>query len=819
MRRERVILIGLLLLAVCGLHAQQEGDSLAAHRLQEVFVSATPKENADARQRPSSATSLNRAQLQSRGVESLRSIGSLAPNFFMPDYGSRQTSAIYIRGIGSRIGTPAVGLMVDGIPYYDKSAFDFSLVHADAVEVARGPQNTLYGRNTMGGLVKVSTLSPFRYQGTDVHLGYATGNHQRRVSLTHYQHATPRFAFSAGAFYDGNSGFFTNSMTGSRVDKSNAAGLRLRGIYKATDRLSFDANLHYEYSGEGAYPYYYTGVTKGTETHPDYIGKISTNLDGSYRRHLVNAGVHTEYKTAVGELHAVTAYQHINDCMFMDQDFLWDDTYSLMQRQRIHILSQELVWKCKGKDRYDGLFGANFFYQWQNVNAPVTFRKDGVAMLNGIINAQASAHMPVVHSGPMTMAFQFNDAIQGDQILFDDDFSTPTMGVALFHQSEAKDIFGAKGLSLTMGVRLDYEKMWLRYGAWYDFQHTYSLNGHLTMPTMEKDITMVPDTTFDVKNHSFNGRLSNDYIKLLPKLALQYKFANGNVYASISRGFRSGGYNVQNISELLRGRMQTDMMQQVRDATLPVLNAQPMVPDATKQQVADILNGMAQQHPVDVGASCGYSPEYAWNYEVGTHLDCYDRRIQFDASAFYSDVRDLQLSQMSQTGLGRIITNAGRSRSFGVEATLQARPVDHLLIIGTYGYTHATFVDYHTVASDGSAIDYAGNYVPYMPRHTFDVDASYAFPLRHRVWHTLKVGTNVSGAGQIYWDEANAHQQDLYGLLGVRLGLSSQRMDIQLWGRNLTDTRYNTFWFNSADRGFEQHGRPLQVGVDVRVKL
>lgn len=800
-------------------HAELPADTTHTEELTRIVVTATPKEAQAWRERPTSTTLLERGQLQARGVESLKEIGTMTPNFFMPDYGSRQTSAIYIRGIGSRNGTPAVGLTVDGIPYYDKSAFDFSLCHVEQFEVARGPQSTLYGRNTMGGLVKVRTLSPLDYQGTDVHLGYATGNHQRQVSLTHYHHPCQRFAFSVGAFYDGNSGFFRHDITDRRVDGGNAGGMRLRGIYQANSRLQFDANLHYEYSNEDTYPYYYTGVTTGTETYPDLIGKISNNLEGGYSRHLLNAGLRTEYRMPRWTLHATTAYQHITDHMLMDQDFLAADIYQLEQRQGINVLSQELVWKSRDVKHYDGLFGVNFFYQWQKINAPVTFRQDGVAMLNGIVNAQAAAHMPTIQAGPMKMAFQFNDQIQGDCLLFDDDFSTPTMGVALFHQSEAKDIFGAEGLNLTMGIRLDYEKTWMHYSAWYDFQHTYSLGGHLVMPMMEKDIAMVPTTTFDINNHTLAGRLSNEYLKLLPRLALQYKFRRGNVYASLSQGFRSGGYNAQNVSELLRSQMQTDMMQQVRDATMPVLSTQPMVPATTKEQVAAILNGMAAPRALDVEASCHYAPEYAWNYEVGTHLDFADKRLLLDVSAFFSDVCDLQLTQMSAQGLGRIIRNAGRSRSLGVEASITARPINRLTLRANYGFTHATLRDYSITNGNGEEESMRGNYVPYMPLHNFDVDGAYAFPLRHRVWHTLTIGANLAGAGRIYWTEANDQMQDLYTLLGARIGITSERIDLQLWARNLCDTRYNTFWFDSAKRGYEQHGRPRQVGIDLRIKL
>ena len=68
----------------------------------------------------------------------------------MPDYGSKITSAVYIRGIGSRINTPAVGLYVDNIPYIDKSAFDFNFYDIERIDILRGPQGTLYGRNHDG---------------------------------------------------------------------------------------------------------------------------------------------------------------------------------------------------------------------------------------------------------------------------------------------------------------------------------------------------------------------------------------------------------------------------------------------------------------------------------------------------------------------------------------------------------------------------------------------------------------------------------------------------------------------------------------------
>ena len=94
--------------------------------IEEVIVVASPKENAKLRQQAASSSLFSQLEMQNHQITSLKNITSIVPNFYMPDYGSRLTSAIYIRGIGSRINTPAVGLYVDNIPYLDKSAFDFN---------------------------------------------------------------------------------------------------------------------------------------------------------------------------------------------------------------------------------------------------------------------------------------------------------------------------------------------------------------------------------------------------------------------------------------------------------------------------------------------------------------------------------------------------------------------------------------------------------------------------------------------------------------------------------------------------------------------
>ena len=115
-------------------------DTLKVVDVEEVLVIAAPKENRKLREQPTAVTLLSQQDMQAAQVNSIKNLTGLVPNMFIPDYGSRLTSAVYIRGIGSRINTPSVGLYVDNIPYIDKSAFDFDYSDIERIDVLRGPQ-------------------------------------------------------------------------------------------------------------------------------------------------------------------------------------------------------------------------------------------------------------------------------------------------------------------------------------------------------------------------------------------------------------------------------------------------------------------------------------------------------------------------------------------------------------------------------------------------------------------------------------------------------------------------------------------------------
>ena len=466
MNRYR-ILAGIFCLLATGNVLAEEADTLKVVDVEEITVIAAPKENRKLREQPAAVTLLSQQDMQNAQVNSIKNLTSVVPNMFIPDYGSRLTSAVYIRGIGSRINTPSVGLYVDNIPYIDKSAFDFSYADVERIDVLRGPQGTLYGRNAMGGLIKVHTKSPFSYQGTDFRMGAGTYN-AYNTSLTHYHRLSERFAFSTGGFYDYQGGFFRNTVRDEKADKGQSAGGRIRAIYLPSDNWKVDLNINYEYSDQGGYPYFYQGsLAPEAQSEPlkPYIGKISNNARSNYYRNLLNTGLNLEYQAQHFTLSMVTGYQFLKDCMDIDQDFTANDIYTLQQKQRSHALSEEIILKSKSGSRWQWTTGAFGFYQWLNTEAPVTFREAGMGMLNQMLGSVIPSQIQVEMGPSMSMNILPSLGISSRTMPIGGSFDTPLLNGALFHQSTFRDLFGLKGVSFTAGLRLDYERMKMDYNS------------------------------------------------------------------------------------------------------------------------------------------------------------------------------------------------------------------------------------------------------------------------------------------------------------------------------------------------------------------
>ncbi len=771
-------------------------DSSRVIDIEEAVVVASPKETSPLRRQPVSVSVFGRKDLELRGVAGVKGLSAGAPNFFMPDYGSRITSAVYIRGIGSRMNTPAVGLYVDNVPFVDKSAYDFSFLDVARVDVLRGPQATLYGRNTMGGLVRIFTADPLVRRGTDISLGASGRNTGRRASFATSFRPADGFGISVSGYYEGQEGFFRNTFTGKHADASDAGGGRLRMAWRPANNFRADLTASYEYSDEGACPYF-------LEDGSPQSGSIAQNRPSNYRRGLLNTGLGLAWTAEKFVLSSNTSFQHLRDRLFMDQDFTAADIFSLEQKQRIGTFTEEISLKSRPGSRWQWTSGAFFMYQNLRTDCPVTFYGDGVGFLNkqfaAVLNPKPeSSSMPPMQLTLTDAALPLNAALK-----------TPSANAALFHQSTVK--LGA-GLSLSAGLRLDYDYRRLELSApmqpvEYNFQ----------MPSFRLDKNLTADP-------SLRGELHDDSWQLLPKLALQYdhKQGRGNVYLSVSKGYRSGGYNIQAYSDLSQTALRRGLMLGVRDFTVETINAMPL-PEAAKENAIKGMTSALDPHipAAPSVATLAYKPEQSWNYELGGHLNFAGGALLIDYSFFLMDTHDQQLARFAGSGMGRVMVNAGKSRSYGAEISGRAALCNNrLTLTAGYGYTHAAFTNYDLGEDGGHKVDYTGNCVPFVPEHTVSAVAAFRQPLKRGFFKAVGASVDFTGAGKIWWDEANTYGQDFYALLGARLTAElPANITVALWGKNLTQTDYDTFAFESLGRRFAQRGKPFHCGVDVAIKF
>ena len=705
------------------------------------------KQGLSLRREAVSASVLGSREIEAGNVHALKDAAQFAPNFFVPDYGSRMTSSIYVRGLGTRIEQPVVGLNVDNVPVADKNMYDMDLADIERVEILRGAQSTLYGRNTMCGVINIYTASPMTFQGTRLRAEYGSRN-SYRVGASTYHRIKERFGVSVAGEFAHCDGWFRNLYDNSLCDGENSGSARAKFQYR-NGTLNIDNTLAFSAVRQGGYPY------ASAET-----GRIDYNDEASYRRAGVSDGLTVKYDWQGVTLSGITSYQYLNDRMTMDQDFLPLSYFTLAQHKRRHDITQEVVARSTNDSRYGWSVGAFGFYNAQRMSAPVTFKREGIERL---ILDNINAHSP--YDGE----YRWGDAAGngGDSFLLGSDFTTHNGGVALYHESRLQ----AGRWHFALGIRFDYEAVQMRYRNTTDTRYT-------AFPSDGKEPTTVPINIDDT------GILKKSFAEWLPKLTISLDLdcnKRNMLYLSAAKGYKAGGFNTQMFSEVLQQRLKREMGFWVDMG--------------------------------DMDKTIAYKPEKSWTAEFGGHFSTRDARFSADAALYYTICFDRQLTVFPEgQTTGRMMTNAGRARSFGAETSLRYAPHKAVELSLAYGYTNARFTRFRS-----GTHDYRGKRVPYAPEHTLSARASYTVALPAR-WQMV-IGVGYTGAGRIWWNESNDASQRFYSLLDGSIRFRNGRYGVELWARNITGTHYDVFYFESMGNRFLQRGRPLSLGIKASIDI
>ena len=631
---------------------------------------------------------VNRHELQS-----ITELTAVVPNFYMPEYGSKQNTPVYIRGVGAKTKGSAVGFYVDGIPHFENSSFDVDMSNIASVTVFRGPQGTLYGRNAIGGIINVTTVSPLTYQGTQFKLGYGSHN-DALFQFSHYNKLGSKMGYSVAGGYHYNDGFYRNMFTNKYADQLKDAYGRVALVWLLDNKWFLRVNSMLDYSNQGGYPYgKYNRLTGETEP-------VNYNRYSSYRRLLSTSGLNISYAGENVSFSSQTAFQYIRDRQGIDQDFTSNDTYFVKNRLKQTMLSQEFMLKSNNSSRYQWLWGA------------------------------------------FAMTQHINNTVETQYITKDNAFPThyriPVNALAIYHQSTIK-LFS--GFSFIAGLRWDYENSTLNY-----LRETYQLS------------------TDGARTEVKNVNSSLHFNQITPKFALQYQDErnNNSYYFSVTRGYKAGGFN------------QTFQKEE----------------------------------------ETSFGPEYNWNYELGGKVHLLKDKLYAEAALYYIDWRQQQVNQ-TVPGVGNVIHNAGHSSSKGFELALNSSPLKNLSIALSYGYTYAKFIEYQKSAK----LNYSGNMLPMVPRNTLSCSASYAlYPSSASIIDKIVLTAGLTGIGKIYWAEDNEVAQNFYALLNAKISITSGIFTWECWGKNITDTHYNTYCFKSS-ADYAQVGKQAYFGTSLLVKF
>lgn len=682
--------------------------SWGAEGLEEVVVTATKQEATAAQETPLSLTVLSTDDLAASHIDNVRSLGLRAPSLVFANNG--QWAQLYMRGIGSNNvfpgSDPSTTMYLDGV-YLARPLTAFAdFLDVERIEVLRGPQGTLYGRNSAGGVINIIARQPT--QQPRVSLGVEYGEYEKFKVTGSASGPVVGDTLLGGIalMRSGRDGYVDNvSSPGSPARLNDEDSIGARGVLRLLASKSVEVSLSADYFS--ADDHASAGKPFLADVHGDPImmppaftpthiadpWTVSTTADHALEQKTTTWGVAGRVQIDLPhdmQLVSLSAYRELDfDNTGVDPD--WTEvnalTGNLFESQ--HQFSQELQ-----------LTGASGGLKWLT---GVYYLTEDDSLL-----VPSSAHLAglILFGTPDLMSV--NDA---------------------YVETEAWAVYANGTYALT-------DKLSISAGVRYSDE--------------EKSIDTQAFLLVDGVNPGFGGfarQDRDDWQAWTPKLGVDYRWTDDRmVYASVTRGFKSGGFNAL----------------------------------------------------ADQGA---FEPEYIRAYEVGIKSDWLDNRLRANASAFYYDYTDLQVQTFQDpTEVGGVPTiilkNAASATVQGVELELDALPLDELRLSAGVAFLDATFDEF--VTARGTApdvpIDASGNTLSNAPKWAYSLSARYELALSDH--GTLAFFAGYKWQDEIFFTQFNdpGNRQDSYGLLNAQIDFetSDGRWQFSVFGANLTDEVYYT---------------------------
>lgn len=710
-QRSKVLLLSTALgvfIGRTGLAATQEAGGSNEYALKEITVTATKTGRTKLQDTPIAITALTAADIAQSGITDIHGLMAETPGLDITQNGPY--GEVYIRGIGSNnvfIGSdPDVSIYQDGV-YIARPSSDFNnFLDVERVEVLRGPQGTLYGRNAVGGTINIISRKPDNQLQAKAQAG--VGNYGK-YDLQGYLSgplAKDKLYASISVMREKHNGYIRNIFPGGNdLDDEDTWATRAQVRATPTDRL--DILLRGDYSSD--------------------TGAVAT-----YQKLLLPYPADPIVNSTLGDYHHV-ALNTRNSMDRKNYGVSGDITYTASDALKLQSLTAyrqaHLVWSADTDGTTLAILNSNF------------------------------------HENQNQFSEEFNASGKVSRLTY-------VLGAYYFHEN-IYDIELIKRFVPNNGVSIDpivHTSAWAGYG-----QVTYNLTSRFSATAGDRYTTETKNFIQDFGLISLASGahivgplgydLTHTYKASTPKYGLQFQ-ADQDVliYASATRGFKSGGYN---------------------------------------NSTSNSING--------------FSPENLWSYEAGIKSDWMQHRLRVNGDVFYYNYTDLQVQAFIVPGTANI-TNAATAHVKGVELELQSEPLEGLNLGGTLAYLDATYSSYpQAPIAGGATVNATGHYLDSAPKWAYSLHGQYTFPVIHH--GSMFVRGEWSWRGTQYFtpDNSNVQSQPAYGLVNSSLGYDSPDGHWQavLYGRNLTNRQYITSTGTFTVVAAGKVGDPRTYGLDV----
>ena len=463
----------------------------SVRQLDAIIVTAEKRED-DILRIPSSVSNISARQVEQYRLWNSKDITAIAPNVYSANPGDNR-NVTSIRGVTTTSYDPAVATYIDGVNQFNLDTYIAPIFDIERIEVLRGPQGTLYGRNAMGGVINIITKAP-----TNLTHGFAEWNigdyGQERYTMGI---RTPllenKLYLGAAGMYDRSDGFYDNTFYNQDFDKKNSFTGNYYLKYRANSRLSVTLNFkHHRNRNKGAFalaPDPQTAFSKPYEVEQNALTRLIDNtLNGSLNIHHAGPNVNFTSLTTYQSNHRY--YENPIDGDFSPADII-------------------TIGNDYGKD-------------WNNVKAwTQEFKFTTAPSSNSPVQWTAGSYM-FIQDSPNKQATNFGEngdlygAMPNTSIL--NTTEAKSRGIAFYGQAAYAV---TESFEVTLGARYDHERKEQRVLG------EYFMNGDQT-PLFETQ----PDTSAAASYNAFS-----------PKVGLTYSISDDHhIYGVFSRGYRTGGF-------------------------------------------------------------------------------------------------------------------------------------------------------------------------------------------------------------------------------------------------------------------------------------